>query len=74
VRKTVLVALSGYDGDDVLQAAISRSSDPQWSVRKAAVEALKRRRDAAVDTLLAKIAEGDPDTAVRRAAREALGR
>ena len=74
VRKTVLVALAGYDGDEVLRAVIARLSDPHWSVRKAAVEALKRRRDTAVEAILAKIAEGDPDTAVRQAAKEALGR
>ena len=74
VRKTVLVALAGYDGDEVLRAVIARLSDPHWSVRKAAVEALKRRRDTAVEAILAKIADGDPDTAVRQAAKEALGR
>ena len=42
VRKTVLVALAGYEGDEVLQTVIERLSDPHWSVRKAAVEALKR--------------------------------
>ena len=74
VRKTVLVALVGYEGDDVLQAVIARLSDPHWSVRKAAVEALKRRRDTTVDAVLAKIADGDPDAAVRQAAYEALVR
>ena len=74
VRKTALSALSGYDGEAAPRAVIARLSDPHWSVRKAAVEALKRKRDAAVEALLVKIAEGDPDTAVRRAAKEALGR
>jgi HEAT repeat protein len=74
VRKTVLVALAGYEGDDVLRTVIARLSDPHWSVRKAAVEALKHNRDTAVESLLAKIADGDPDTAVRQAANEALGR
>ena len=74
MRKTVLVALAGYDGDEVLRAVIARLSDPHWSVRKAAVEALKRRRDTSVEAILAKIADGDPDTAVRQAAKEALGR
>ena len=74
VRKTVLVALDGYEGEEVLWAVLARLSDPHWSVRKAAVEVLKHRRDAAVEALLEKIAEGDPDKAVRQAANEALGR
>jgi HEAT repeat protein len=74
VRKTVLVALAGFDGDDVLRAVIERLTDPHWSVRKAAVEALKSRRTTAVLAILEKIAEGDPDTAVRQAAKEAVGR
>ncbi len=74
VRKTVLAALDGYEGNDVLWAVLARLSDPHWSVRKTAVEVLKHRRDAAVEALLAKIADGDPDTAVRQAANEALGR
>jgi HEAT repeat protein len=74
VRKTVLAALDGYEGDEVLWAVLARLSDPHWSVRKTAVEVLKHRRDAAVEGLLVKIAEGDPDTAVRQAANEALGR
>jgi len=74
VRKKVLVALAEFDGDKVLQALIARLSDPHWSVRKAAVEALKYRRDTAVAAILANIANEDPDTAVRQAAYEALGR
>lgn len=74
VRKTVLVALSWFDGDDVLRAVIARTSDPEWSVRKAAVEALRRKQDAAVEALLVRIAEADQDAAVRQAAHEALGR
>jgi HEAT repeat protein len=72
VRKTVLVALAGYEGDEVLRAVIARLSDPHWSVRKAAVEALMRRQDTGVKAILAKIADGDPDAAVRQAAYEAL--
>ncbi len=74
VRKTALAALDGYEGNEVLWAILARLSDPHWSVRKAAVEVLKNRRDAAVAALLAKIADGDPDTAVRQAANEALGK
>ncbi len=74
VRKTALVALAGYEGDEVLKAVSAQLSDPHWSVRKAAVEALARRRNAAVEALLAKMADGDPDTAVRQAASDALGR
>jgi HEAT repeat protein len=72
VRKTVLVALAGYEGDEVLRAVIARLSDPHWSVRKAAVEALKSRRTTAVLAILAKVADGDPDAAVQQAAYEAL--
>jgi HEAT repeat protein len=74
VRKTTLVALAGYEGDEVQKAVSARLSDPHWSVRKAAVEALTRKRDTTVEALLTKIAEGDPDTAVRQAASEVLGR
>ncbi len=74
VRKTVLAALDGYEGNEVLWAVLARLSDPHWSVRKTAVEVLAHRRDAAVEALLAKIADGDPDAAVRQAANEALGR
>jgi HEAT repeat protein len=74
VRKTVLVALAGYGGDDVMWAFLARVSDPHWSVRKAAVEALKSRKNESINALLATIADGDPDPAVRQAAIEALGR
>ncbi len=74
VRKTVLAALSCYDGESVQQTYIARLSDRHWSVRKAAVEELGRRRTETVDALLAKIAEEDPDAAVRKAAKEVLGR
>jgi HEAT repeat protein len=74
VRKTVLAALDGYEGNEVLWAVLARLSDPHWSVRKTAVEVLKHRRDGSVEALLAKIADEDPDTAVRQAANEALGR
>jgi HEAT repeat protein len=53
---------------------IARLADPHWSVRKAAVEALRQRQDAAVALLLQKIAAEDPDPAVRLAANEALGK
>jgi HEAT repeat protein len=74
VRKTVLAALDGFEGNEVLWAVLARLSDQHWSVRKTAVEVLRHRRDPAVEALLAKIADGDPDTAVRQAANEALGR
>jgi HEAT repeat protein len=74
VRKTVLAALDGFEGSEVLWAVLARLSDQHWSVRKTAVEVLRHRRDAAVEALLEKIADGDPDTAVRQAASEALGR
>jgi HEAT repeat protein len=72
VRKTALTALAGYEGNDVQKAVIARLSDPQWSVRKSAVEALKGKRDKTVDALLSKLAEEDADTAVRQAASEVL--
>jgi HEAT repeat protein len=74
VRKTVLATLAGYSGETVEQTVIDRLSDPHWSVRKAAIEILKRKRTAAIEALLAELAEKDPDTAVRQAAKEALGR
>ncbi len=74
VRKTVLTALAGFDGESVQRALIARLSDSHWSVRKAAVEELAQRRTAPVDALLAKMAEEDLDRAVRRAAKEALVR
>jgi HEAT repeat protein len=74
VRKTVLAALASYGGESVRQAFIARLSDPHWSVRKAAVLALGRERTEDVDALLEVIVARDPDTAVRQAAEEALGR
>ncbi len=74
VRKTVLAALACYDSESVQRTYVARLSDPHWSVRKAAVEELGKRRTDAVDLLLAKIAVEDPDAAVRNAAKEALGR
>ncbi len=74
VRKTVLAAMAPYGGIDVQRACIGRLSDPHWSVRKTAVEALKSQRTPAVDSILEKIAVGDADMTVRRAAKEALGR
>jgi len=74
VRKTVLVALSGYCWASVQQTILSRLSDPHWSVRKAAIEIVKLKKDAAAAPLLERIADGDPDTAVRQAAKDALRR
>jgi HEAT repeat protein len=72
IRKAVIVALASY-GESLQQVIIDHLSDPHWSVRKAAVEALKRQRSASVDALLTKIADSDPDVTVRQACREALG-
>jgi HEAT repeat protein len=72
VRKTVLSALSGYSGEVVQRAVMSRLSDPHWSVRKAAIASLTQKRDAATEALLATIAADDPDPTVRLAAKEAL--
>jgi HEAT repeat protein len=74
VRKTVLAALSHFDGEAVSRSISARLSDPHWSVRKAAVEAVRRKKNAAVEVILAQIAENDPDITVRQSANEALGR
>ena len=74
VRKTALTALSGFTGEAVQRAVMSRLSDPHWSVRKAAVEALQHNRGVEAESFLRKIAENDPDITVRQAAKEALGR
>jgi len=74
VRKAVLAALSGYTGEAVQRAVKARLSDPHWSVRKAAIEVLKLKRDAIVDLLIEATAHGDPDATVRQAAKEALGK
>lgn len=73
VRKTALAALSGSSGKGAQQAILARLSDPHWSVRKAAIEALKQKRDADTASLLRKIATEDLDAAVRQAAHKALG-
>jgi HEAT repeat protein len=73
IRKTVLAALSGYEGAAVQQVAVSRLADPHWSVRKAAIDVLKKRRDTSIASLLEKMADTDTDAAVRQAAKEALG-
>jgi len=72
VRKTVLSSLSAYSGPDVQRTVIARLSDPHWSVRKTAVEILRVKKDPSAEPLLEKMAEEDPDTIVRQAAREAL--
>ncbi len=74
VRKTVLAALSTFGGPAVQRAVLVRLADPHWSVRKAAIEIIKQKKDAAAEPLLMKIAEEDPDGIVRQAARDALGR
>jgi len=74
VRKHVLDAFDAYPWQSVRAAVLARLSDPHWSVRKAAVELLRQKRDPAVETLLERLADGDPDKAVRQAAKEALGR
>jgi len=72
VRKTVLGALAGYRWEAVQRAVLSRLSDTHWSVRKAAIEILKQKQDAAAGPLLERLADSDPDGAVRQAAKEAL--
>jgi HEAT repeat protein len=74
VRKTVLAALAGYEGEVVQRAVMARLSDPHWSVRKASVEVIKQMHISAAEPLLEQVAEHDEDAAVRRAAKEALGR
>ena len=74
VRKTVLVALSGYCWASVQQTILSRLSDPHWSVRKTAIEIVKQKKNAAAETALERIADEDPDATVRQAAKDALGR
>jgi HEAT repeat protein len=58
----------------VQQTVLSRLSDPHWSVRKAAIEIVKQKKDEAAEPFLERIADGDPDAAVRRAAKDALRR
>ncbi len=72
VRKTVLTALSGHRWESVRQTVLSRLSDPHWSVRKAAIEIVKQKKDAAAELILGQIADGDPDEAIRQAAKDAL--
>ena len=74
VRKTVLLALSHYEGEAVAETMAARLSDPHWSVRKTAIEVIKQKGTASIETLLAKIAEEDPDATVRQAAKTALGK
>lgn len=72
VRKTVLQALVFYEWARVRPSVLSRVFDSHWSVRKAAIEVLRGRRDAAVDQVLARMAAEDLDMSVRQAAREAM--
>ncbi len=74
VRKTVLQALTAYDWGRVRPVIAAHLTDEHWSVRKAAVEALRLRPDPALDILLEGMAETDPDATVRRTVRETLGR
>ncbi|HYA87173.1 MAG TPA: HEAT repeat domain-containing protein [Nitrospirota bacterium] len=72
VRKTVLLALSHYEGEVAAETVASCLSDSHWSVRKAAIEVVKLKGTAATEAFLAKIAEEDPDVTVRLAAKKAL--
>jgi HEAT repeat protein len=72
VRKTVLQALAAYSWENVRPTVLARLFDPHWSVRKAATEMLRARRDAATDKVLEQMSREDPDASVRQAAREAL--
>ncbi len=74
VRKTVLSALSAYSGPEVRKALLAGLEDSHWSVRKTAIELAPLHGDQSAKTLLAKLAEGDPDHIVRQAATEALRR
>jgi HEAT repeat protein len=72
IRKALLAALAQYPWHAVRQAFIAGISDPHWSVRKAAVEALRRKRDAGAAPRIERLAQDDPDGSVRQAAKEAL--
>ncbi len=72
VRKTTLAALAGYPWEAVQRTVLAPLSDPHWSVRKAAIDILRQKRDEAAGPLLERIAETDQDETVRRAAKEAL--
>ncbi len=74
VRKTVLAALDGYPWNLVRHAVISLLSDEHWSVRKTAIEILKQKQDPGVSQMLERMADQDPDGAVRQAAKEAVRR
>ncbi len=74
VRKAVLVSLAGYRWEAVQGFVVSRLSDPHWIVRKSAVEILKQKHDTTAERLLERMADNDPDGAVRLAAKEALGK
>ncbi len=74
VRKTVLTAVASYSWEKVRDSVIARLSDSHWSVRKAAIEIARRKRDAKAESLFERIADNDPDGAVRQAAKEALGK
>jgi HEAT repeat protein len=72
VRKSVLGALSGYAGQAARSSIMNRLADPHWSVRKTAVEILARKPDKETSQQLERMADHDPDGAVRQAAKEAL--
>jgi HEAT repeat protein len=74
VRKTVLQALKPYDWAGVRPVMLRRLADEHWSVRKAAAEALQLRTDPEVEELFERMADEDPDPAVRQTVREALKR
>lgn len=72
VRKTVLLSLAGYSWSVVRPAVLSQLSDLHWSVRKTAIDILRQKQDPAAVQLLERMVFDDPDSAVRRAAKEAL--
>ena len=74
VRKTVLAALAGYSWVPVRDTVLARLSDGHWSVRKTAIEIITQKQDRSARPLLERMADADPDPAVRQAAREVLDR
>jgi len=71
-RVRAVAALSRIEAETVVEPLLGALGDESREVRRAAVAALGKAGDDRAEAPIAKLAAGDPDPAVRQAAREAL--
>jgi len=74
VRSAAVSALRSVESKPALDALLSAAGDAAPSVRARAVELLAKRSDPRITAKLQRIANSDPDPALRRLAGEILNR